>query len=141
MQFSSPGFLYAFLLLAIPINIHLFNFKKHKKLYFSNISFLKKVNDSTNAKNKLKHILILFSRLLLLTFLILAFARPYIPIIKGEESSRKMVGLFIDQSFSMSALSSQGNLLDRAKEMAKKVVSQYSESDQFFLISSDGNSS
>ncbi|MEM7110170.1 MAG: BatA domain-containing protein, partial [Bacteroidota bacterium] len=43
MIFLNPGFLYALIVLAIPIIIHLFNFRRTRKIYFSNTRFLRKV--------------------------------------------------------------------------------------------------
>ena len=40
MKFVYPDFLFALLALAIPILIHLFNFKKFKRIEFSNVAFL-----------------------------------------------------------------------------------------------------
>ena len=41
MSFLYPGFLFALTAIAIPVAIHLFNFRKFKKIYFSNVQFLK----------------------------------------------------------------------------------------------------
>ena len=79
MKFAYPEFLYALFAIAIPIIIHLFNFRKFKKIYFSNVEFLKEVQQETQAKSKLKHLLILLSRILAIVFLVFAFAQPFIP--------------------------------------------------------------
>ncbi|MBL0031994.1 MAG: BatA domain-containing protein [Bacteroidetes bacterium] len=79
MQFIYPEFLFALSVLAIPIIIHLFNFRRFKKIYFTNVRFLKEIKQDTQSKSKLKHLLVLLSRLLALTFLVLAFAQPFIP--------------------------------------------------------------
>ena len=47
MKFAYPEFLYALFAIAIPIVIHLFNFRKFKKIYFSNVEFLKEVQQET----------------------------------------------------------------------------------------------
>ncbi len=41
--FKNPAVLYALSLIAIPIIIHLFNFKKYKTVYFSDVSFLESI--------------------------------------------------------------------------------------------------
>ena len=79
MSFTYPAFLIALSAVAIPIIIHLFNFRKFKTVYFSNIRFLKEVKQETQAKSKLKHLLVLAARILALIFLVLAFAQPFIP--------------------------------------------------------------
>ena len=80
MKFEYPGFLFAFILLAIPIIIHLFNFRRYKVLYFSSLQFLKQVEEQTRSTQKLKHLLILIARILAFSALILAFAQPYLPV-------------------------------------------------------------
>ncbi len=79
MSFLYPSFLWALLALAIPIIIHLFNFRKTTQVLFSNNRFLKEVKEATTAKRRLKHYLILLSRLLFLFFLIITFCQPIIP--------------------------------------------------------------
>ncbi|WP_199897936.1 BatA domain-containing protein, partial [Flavobacterium sp. B17] len=77
--FLYPAFLFAMLSLAIPVIVHLFNFREYKKVYFSNVQFLKEVQEQQASHRNLKERLILAARLLALAFLVLAFARPYIP--------------------------------------------------------------
>jgi hypothetical protein len=75
MQFLFPWFLAALLALAIPVVIHLFNFRRFKTVYFSNVKFLKEVKEETASRSKLKHLLVLAARMLALAFLVFAFAQ------------------------------------------------------------------
>ena len=59
MNFLYPQFLYALALVAIPIIIHLFNFRKFRTVYFSNVQFLKSAKEKTKSQSQLKHLLIL----------------------------------------------------------------------------------
>ena len=79
MNFLYPAFLFGLFSLAVPVIIHLFNFRKYKKVYFTNVRFLKELKQESESKSKLKNYLILASRLLALTCLVLAFAQPFIP--------------------------------------------------------------
>jgi len=63
MTFLYPEFLWAISLIAIPIIIHLFNFRRYKKIYYSDISLLKSIKTETKNRSQLKHILILISRI------------------------------------------------------------------------------
>lgn len=101
MKFLYPEFLFGLFTLAIPIIIHLFNFRRSKKIYFSSTRFLKNIKKSTSQKLKLKHYLILFSRLLFLTFLVLAFAQPYLPS-ADKNPQAESVYIYLDNSSSMS---------------------------------------
>ena len=60
--------------------------------------------------------MILLTRILGLTFLVLAFARPYIPgPLQNKGSQNQVLSIFIDNSFSMETLNKEGTLLDEAK--------------------------
>ena len=100
MSFTYPAFLFALSAIAIPIIIHLFNFRKFKTVYFSNTRFLKEVKQETQAKSKLKHLLVLAARILAIIFIVLAFAQPFIPVENKQISiGDKSISLFIDNSF------------------------------------------
>ena len=60
MKYQNPQLLYALFAIAIPVLIHLFNFRKHKTIYFSSIRFLKKIKEDNKKRSNLKNILILF---------------------------------------------------------------------------------
>ena len=138
MYFLYPAFLFALLSLAIPVVIHLFNFRKYKKVYFSNVQFLKEVQEQQASRRNLKERLILASRLLALLFLILAFARPYIPGAQNANAGKQQViSVFVDNSYSMETLNREGSLLDEAKRRAKEITSAYNINDRFQLLTQD----
>lgn len=138
MQFLYPGFLAALGFLAIPIIVHLFNFVRYKKINFSNVHFLKEVKEQTQSRSKLKHLLVLAARLLVIFFLVFAFAQPFIPaknaIIK---QGTKAVSIYIDNSFSMAALGKNGTLLEEAKKDASEILKAFGPSDKFQLLTND----
>jgi len=134
MKFGNPLFLYGLFALAIPIIIHLYNFRRYKTVVFSDITFLKELTQQTQSKNKLKHLLILSSRLLFIVFLILAFAQPYIPTKTSGNLSGNLISIYIDNSFSMEAEGSKGRLLDVAKKAAIEICKAYPENDRFQLL-------
>jgi len=138
MHFLYPAFLFALLTLAIPVLIHLFNFRRYQKVYFSNVQFLKDVQEQQSHRRNLKERLILASRLLALTFLVLAFARPFIPGKNAASAGKQQaVSIFVDNSYSMQTLNREGTLLDEAKRRAKEIASAYSINDSFQLLTQD----
>lgn len=138
MQFVHPWFLAASLVLAIPVVIHLFNFRRFKTVYFSNVGFLKEIKQETTSRNKLKHLLVLASRMLALLFLVFAFAQPFIPGSQSNSSAgKKSVSIYIDNSFSMNAVTDKRSLLDQAKLTAKEVIKGYGADDDFQLLTND----
>ncbi|MGQ7854978.1 vWA domain-containing protein [Pedobacter sp. WC2501] len=138
MNFLYPGFLFALISVAIPVIIHLFNFRKFKKIYFSNVQLLKEVEQQNSSKEKLKNLLILFSRILAIIFLVLAFAQPYIPAHNQKTTALKnIVSIYIDNSYSMEAVNKDGNLLDEAKRRAKELIKGFGINDRFQLLTND----
>ena len=138
MNFLYPGFLIAFVVLLVPILIHLFNFQKFKKVYFSNVRFLKQISQETESRSKLKKYLILLSRLLAFSALVLAFAQPFL----GNEGSKiiqgqKAVSVYVDNSFSMQAEGQFGNLFELAKKKAGEIIKAFGNSDKFQIITND----
>lgn len=138
MQFLYPGFLWALGVLAIPIIIHLFHFRRFKTVYFSNVSFLREVKEESATRSRLRHWLVLLSRLLFLTFLVLAFAQPFIPQTEDTQAAgQRTVSIYLDNSFSMDAIGDEVALLERGKEQALSVVNGYGEGDRFQLLTND----
>lgn len=136
MHFIYPAFLWALAAISIPIIIHLFHFRRYKKIVFSDIRFLKQLQEQNKSKQKLSDWLILLCRILTIAALVLAFAQPFIPI--GEQStltSGKSISLFIDNSESMNAIGSEGPLFEMAKSKARAIVNAYGANDRFQLLS------
>ena len=113
MQFKHPEVLYFLFLLVIPILVHLFQLRRFKKEYFTNVQFLKELSIQTRKSSTIKKWLLLFTRLLLLTFLILAFAQPFFSAKDRKKSTNEMY-IILDNSFSMQAKGKKGELLKRA---------------------------
>lgn len=137
MEFLYPGFLWALTAVAIPVIIHLIYFRRFKKVYFSNIKFLKEIKEETTNTNKLKNLLILLARIFAIAFLVLAFAQPYIPQGEKAKSGTTGVSIYIDNSFSMEAMSDEVSLLDKAKKTALEIVEGYSEKTEFQIITNE----
>jgi len=138
MSFLNPNFLWALFAVAVPIIIHLINFRKYKTVYFSNIAFLKNIKNQTQTRTKLKQILILISRILMIAMLVFAFAGPYIPSNNsknGENSS--LIIIYVDNSFSMQAESQGGQNFEQAKNIAKQIINNANENMRFALITND----
>lgn len=137
MSFLYPSFLFALFALSIPIIVHLFNFRRYKKLFFTNVRFLKEIQQESRAKSTLKRYLILICRLLALSCLIMAFAQPFLPGQHSVKKGLRMLSLYIDNSFSMQAANKNGTLLDDAKRKAREIVQASSAGDKFQLLTND----
>jgi hypothetical protein len=76
--FTNLALLGALTALAIPILIHLLLKHKKQRLRFSTIQFFTQQDEQASRRRKLRHWLLLAVRLLLVTLIVLAFARPYL---------------------------------------------------------------
>ena len=138
MQFLHPGFLWGLTALAVPVIVHLFNFRRYKTVYFSNVKFLRELKEETSSRSRIKHWIVLATRLLAIAFLVMAFAQPFLPNKKNKfGGGKKYVSIYVDNSFSMNAMSGGRSLLDKAKQAAKEIAHNYSTDDEFQLLTND----
>jgi len=138
MSFKHPEFLYALFAVAIPIIIHLFNFRRYKKLWFSNIRFLKNITHQTRKQNKLKHLLVLLARILAYVFVVIAFAGPYFgEKEKTTNGSAPLTVIYVDNSFSMMAEGESGRLFDEALAQARVVVRKSPREARFMVLANN----
>jgi hypothetical protein len=130
MQFKHPEILYFLFLLVIPILVHLFQLRRFKKEYFTNVRFLKELSIQTRKSSKLKKWLLLATRLLLLACIIFAFAQPFFQAKDSKNSTNEMY-IVLDNSFSMQAKGQKGELLKRA---VQELLENTPENQTFSLI-------
>jgi hypothetical protein len=139
MNFVNPGFLYGLFAISIPIIIHLFNFRRFRKIHFTNVSLIRDLKLQTQKQSKLRHLPVLLLRIIAIIALVMAFAQPYIPVAQSNAGSnlRNNVDVYIDNSFSMEAGAEKGSLLEEAREKAKEIAGMYKSSDLFRIITND----
>ena len=135
MSFLYPNMLWCLFALAIPIIIHLFNFRRHKNVYFSNTATLKTIEQENAKTKKLKYIIALIMRMLFVAGLVFAFAYPYNPDQKLKtDDADNLVVVYIDNSMSMHSQSSEISLIEDARSSARALVSNISPSQRFVLL-------
>lgn len=130
MQFKHPEILYFLFLLVIPILVHLFQLRRFKKEYFTNVKLLKELQIQTRKSSKIKKWLLLATRLLLLTCLILAFAQPFFDAKDTTNKGNELI-ILLDNSFSMQANGAKGELLKRS---IQELLEELPENQQFSLL-------
>ena len=130
MQFKHPEILYFLFLLVIPILVHLFQLRRFKKEYFTNVRFLKELSIQTRKSSRIKKWLLLATRLLLLSCIIIAFAQPFFKAKDTKNNTNEMY-IVLDNSFSMQAKGQKGELLKRA---IQELLENTPENQTFSLI-------
>ena len=140
MEFLYPNMLYALFALLIPVVIHLFNFRRHKTVYFSNTSILKTIEQENKKTKKLKDLIVLITRMLFIAALVVAFAYPYKKNNNAINNNvDNLIAVYIDNSMSMQSYSSEKTLFDDARSSAVKLVENLNQAQKFVLLSNDRN--
>ncbi len=137
MTFLNPAVLTALVAASIPVILHFINLRKIKRIEFSTLYFLKELKKSKIRNLKIKQWLLLFLRLALIVFLVLAFAKP---AAKSEsfsalgENAKRTIYVILDNSYSMAAGEKNNTKFSKAKEIALKIVSKKNLNDDVFPI-------
>ena len=135
MFFANPLFLIGLVAVGIPIAVHLFSFRRYKKVYFSNVDRIADLRDETRRSSRVRQLLLLAARILAIIFLVLAFAQPTRPLREGQmQAGSTAVSIYIDNSFSMQNTDGEGPLLQRAIQRAREAAGAYRPSDRFQLL-------
>jgi len=125
---------------AIPLVIHLFNFRRPQRVNFSSLAFLQELQKSTMQRVRIKQWLLLALRTLAIACLVLSFARPTLEgalagnLGRGETS----VAIVIDNSTSMTLRDAGGAYMDQAITIAEALISDMDDGDEVFLVPVQG---
>lgn len=143
MSFLNPLVLLGLVAAAIPLIIHLFNFRRPRRVDFSSLTFVRELQKSTMQRVRLKQWLLLLLRTLAIAMLVLAFARPTLTgglasMFGGRGSSA--VALVIDNSASMDLRDAGGSYLDQAKALAQAVAGQLEPGDEAYIVTTTARS-
>ncbi len=142
IRFINAEYLWLLTLILLPIIIHLFNFKRYKRVYFSNVKFLQQLVVRNRKKTRLQQWLQLLFRILTIVFVVLAFARPY--FYKGNQLLQRtsnIINIYIDNSFSMNANTAKGtSALDIAKKNAIALIKSLPSEEKIRVYSNNSSS-
>lgn len=103
MSLAAPLFLLGLLAVALPLWLHRLQTQSSERRPFSSAMLLETAAQQVHVRKKLKYLLLLAARIVLLTLLALAFARPFMPR-PAQEFSATDAGtllLVVDTSASM----------------------------------------
>ena len=137
MQFVHPEVLWALSALTIPVLVHLFSFRRHRKVSFSQTAFLKEVRMESRSRNRIRNWLVLLLRLAAMACIVLAFAEHMWPTEEGDgNGGQKRVSVYMDTSPSMELEGRSGPMLEAAKNGALALVESHAATDRFHVVSS-----
>lgn len=138
MSFLFPSFLWGLLAITVPVAIHIFNFRRTKRVYFTNVAFLKAVETQTKSIWQIKHWLVLAARILAIACLALAFAQPFIPAESNMAVDRQgITSLYLDNSLSMESELNNKRYLDIATGRLGDLLGLFRNATSLQLVTND----
>lgn len=138
MSFLYPSFLWGLLGLAVPIAIHFFNFRRTRRVFFTNVALLQAVQTNTRSFRRLRHWLVLAARCLFLAALVLAFAQPFRAAKSALGLSRQGVtSFYVDNSFSMQNEQNEKRYIDIAAGKLDELLTLFRNATSLQLLTND----
>lgn len=138
MAFKHPEFLWGFLLLLIPIAVHLLQFRKRKKILFPGVSRLFKALQVSQKQRNIRFWLLLTLRSLFISFLVIGFAQPYVP--RNLKTNQVRWIVIYDHSPSMFLPNTEG---ESAHQQAQELLQEWLKSgptqQSFALVTSENS--
>lgn len=135
MSLLFPLYFFAATAIGLPILFHLIRQRPRAKTQFSSLMFLDETPPRLTRKSRLDNWLLLLIRALALIAIVLAFSRPFLrdALTSASELSGRRVVLMLDTSASMR----RGDLMNKARNEALKVVADLRDGDSVALVTFD----
>src|SRR5512138_1877683 len=132
MAFLNPIFLLGALAAALPVLVHLVRRTRAAKMQFPSLMFLRRIEQKTIRKRRLRNLLLLALRCAALLLLALAFARPYFTGASAatDSSNQSSSVILIDSSYSMR----YGDVFNRARQAARNLIDEAPASEPFAIV-------
>jgi hypothetical protein len=138
MSFLFPSFLWGLLAISVPIAVHIFNFRRTKRVYFTNVAFLKAVETQTRSIRQIKHWLVMAARILAIACLAFAFSQPFIPAESNVAVDRRgITSLYLDNSLSMESELNNKRYLDIATGRLGDLLGLFKNATSLQLVTND----
>src|SRR5215472_2062149 len=138
MSFLSPLFLLGAVAAAVPVLVHLVRRTRARRVQFPSLMFLRRIEQKTIRRRRLRNIVLLVMRCAALLLLALAFARPYFPGLSSSAAGPREVRsvILLDSSYSML----YPGVFDRARRAARDIVGSAERDEKMALVSFSGAS-
>ena len=132
MAFLNPIFLLGAIAAGVPVLVHLVRRTRAPRIRFPSLMFLRKIEQKTIRRRKLRNLLLLLVRCAALLLLALAFARPYFtgstPV--SASGDRTSTVILVDGSYSMR----YGDVFNRAKQSARNMINDAASDEQLAVM-------
>ena len=137
MAFLNPIFLLGAMVAGLPVLVHLVRRTRAPRVPFPSLMFLRRIEQKTIRKRKLRNLLLLLMRCAALLLLAFAFSRPFFtgttPV--SAAGDRTSTIILVDSSYSMR----YGDVFNRARQSARNLVSDAASNEQLAIVSFSKN--
>ncbi len=132
MAFLNPVFLLGAMAASIPVLVHLVRRTRARRIEFPSLMFLRRIEQKTIRKRKLRNLLLLAMRCAALMLLALAFARPYFTGTNAQasDSGKSSSVILLDGSYSTRF----ADTFNRARLAARDIVNRAAADERLALI-------
>jgi hypothetical protein len=132
MAFLNPIFLLGAIAAAVPVLVHLVRRTRAPRIQFPSLMFLRKIEQKTIRRRKLRNLLLLLIRCAALLLLALAFARPFFtgstPVSASGDHNSTVI--LVDASYSMR----YGDVFNRARQYARNMINDAASGNQLAIV-------
>ena len=140
MTLLSPLALIGLMAAVIPLVIHLFNFRRPKRVDYSSLAFLHDLRRTTLQRVRIQRWLLLALRTMALAFLVAGFARPALYNGAGWLGGGSWsVALVLDNSLSMTLRDERGAYLDQIRDKGADLAAMLDPADEVFVATLAGD--
>src|ERR1041385_6843318 len=132
MAFLNPVFLLGAIIAGLPVLVHLVRRTRAPKIQFPSLMFLRKIEQKTIRRRKLRNLLLLLMRCAALLLLAFAFSRPFFTgsstvSATGDHTSTVIL---VDGSYRMR----YGDVFNRARQSAQNMINDAASDEQLAVV-------
>ncbi len=132
MAFLNPIFLLGAIAAGVPVLVHLVRRTRAPRVPFPSLMFLRKIEQKTIRRRKLRNLLLLLMRCAALLILAVAFSRPFFtgstPVSAAGDHTSTVI--LIDGSYSMR----YGEVFNRARQSARNMINDAAGDEQLAVV-------
>ncbi len=132
MAFLNPIFLLGAIAAGVPVLVHLVRRTRAPRVPFPSLMFLRKIEQKTIRRRKLRNLLLLLMRCAALLILAVAFSRPFFtgstPVSAAGDHTSTVI--LIDGSYSMR----YGDVFNRARQSARNMINDAAGDEQLAVV-------
>ncbi len=138
MSFIHPLALLGLVAATIPALLHLLQRRVPPEVDFPPVRYLSVAERESARRLKLRHLLLLILRTALIVSIVLAAARPLVPLRGGGAHQPTAAVIILDNSPSSGAIVDGGSVLDRLRVLARSSIARLTPVDRLWLMLCDG---